>query len=116
MTVVITHFPSPYQVELFDEIERQQAGAIKVLYLFRRDSDRGWKPATMAHPHDYLDPHDVGAGTIAQVVDAEFVVFNYYNDGRASRLRGTLDGALIADRLVHRDADAAAAQCRAHDF
>lgn len=86
MTVVITHFPSPYQVELFDEIERQQAGAIKVLYLFRRDSDRGWKPATMAHPHDYLDPHDVGAGTIAQVVDAEFVVFNYYNDGRASRL------------------------------
>ncbi|HJU44951.1 MAG TPA: glycosyltransferase family 4 protein [Vicinamibacterales bacterium] len=86
MTVVITHFPSPYQVELFDEIERQQPGSLKVFYLFRRDSDRGWKEITAAHPHEYLAANDIAADTIAQVTTADFAVFNYYNDTRASQL------------------------------
>ena len=86
MTVVITHFPSPYQVELFDEIERLQPGSLKVFYLFRRDSDRGWKERAAAHPHDYLDARTMTADAVAQVTDAAFVVFNYYNDARAAQL------------------------------
>ena len=86
MVVVVTHFPSPYQVELFDEIERQRPGELKVFYLFRRDADRGWKPNTIAHLHHYLDARDIAADTIAQITSAEFVVFNYYNDARVSQL------------------------------
>jgi glycosyltransferase involved in cell wall biosynthesis len=86
VTVVITHFPSPYQVELFDEIERQQPGSLKVLYLFRRDSDRGWKPLAASHAHGYLDERKVSANVIDEIKTADFVVFNYYNDARAAQL------------------------------
>jgi glycosyltransferase involved in cell wall biosynthesis len=84
VTLVITHFPSPYQVELFDEIERQHPGDLKVFYLFRRLADRAWKELSALHAHEYLN--EVDAATLAQVTSAAFVVFNYYNDGRASRL------------------------------
>jgi len=93
VTVVITHFPSPYQVELFDEIERQQPGSIKVWYLFRRDADRGWKQNTAAHAHAYLDSHDVTVDASAEVTTADFVVFNYYNDSRVSQLMRAREAA-----------------------
>jgi glycosyltransferase involved in cell wall biosynthesis len=86
MTLVITHFPSPYQVELFDEIERQRPGSLKVLYLFRRLPDRSWKETAATHAHEYLDDGEPAAATIAEVTGAEFVVFNFYNDARASQL------------------------------
>ena len=86
MTVVLTHFPSPYQVELFDEIERQQPGSLKVFYLFRRDASRGWKPLTAAHAHGYLDERGVSAQVVDEIRTADFVVFNYYNDTRAAQL------------------------------
>lgn len=86
MTVVVTHFPSPYQVELFDEIERQQPGWLKVLYLFRRDPARSWKIQTAHHAHEYLDRAFVPPSISDEIARAEFVVFNYFNDGRATRL------------------------------
>ena len=61
MTVVITHFPSPYQVELFNEIERQHPGWLKVIYLFRRDPTRSWKGVAATHAHTYLDESGVHA-------------------------------------------------------
>ena len=86
MTLVVTHFPSPYQVELFDEIERQRPGSLKVMYLFRRDAARKWNGAGAAHAHEYLEPAAVAAHIEEEVRGAEFVVFNYYNDARASQL------------------------------
>lgn len=86
MTLVITHFPSPYQVELFDEIERQSPGSLKVFYLFRQDADRGWTQGGAAHAHEYLDQSQLPARVEAEVREAGFVVFNYYNDGRVSHL------------------------------
>ena len=38
--IVVTHFPSPYQVELFNEIERQRPGELRVLYLNQRVAAR----------------------------------------------------------------------------
>jgi glycosyltransferase involved in cell wall biosynthesis len=82
--VVVTHFPSPYQVELFNEVERQRPGLVKVLYLFRKVSTRSWSGVPITHAHAYLDE---GGGTAAaDVRDADCVVFNYYNDGRAAQL------------------------------
>ena len=85
-TVVVTHFPSPYQVELFNEVERQRPGLVKVLYLFRTASERSWSGVPITHAHAYLDERDAAATAAADVLDADCVVFNYYNDRRAARL------------------------------
>ncbi len=82
---VLTHFPSPYQVELFNEIERQRPGHLRVYYLFRKVSSRHWAGVPIAHDHAYLDDTPVDA--IRNAIErAAFVVFNYYNDARAAQL------------------------------
>ena len=86
MILVITHFPSPYQVELFDEIERHRPGSVKVVYLFRTVPGRSWNHGDVAHAHEYLERSHVPTRIEEEVRRAEFVVFNYYNDGRAARL------------------------------
>ena len=86
MIVVLTHFPSPYQLELFNEIDRQQHGALKVLYLFRRAKHRRWTGSEPAHAHLYLEDAQVMDAATREVERADFVVFNYYNDARAAQL------------------------------
>ena len=77
MTVVLTHFPSPYQVELFNEVERQQPGSLNVLYLFRSAEGRSWTGTVLAHTHAYLDDDQEMQAGAADVARADFVVFNY---------------------------------------
>lgn len=84
--IVVTHFPSPYQVELFNEVERQQPGALKAWYLFRRAADRSWKGVPVTHAHGYLDEGPVPAEVTGAIANAGFVIFNYYNDPRAAEL------------------------------
>ena len=85
--VLVTHFPSPYQVELFNEVERQSPGLLRVLYLFRKATGRSWSGANVTHACDYLDegPHTLAAARAA-IAAADCVVFNYYNDARAAHL------------------------------
>src|SRR5687767_15633813 len=78
MIVVLTHFPSPYQLELFNEIERQQHGAVKVLYLYRRANHRRWTGSEPAHAHLYLEDAQAMDAATREVERADFVVFNYY--------------------------------------
>lgn len=84
--IVVTHFPSPYQVELFNEIERQRPGELKVWYLFRLAPDRRWKGVRPAHAHGYVEESGVPPVVAGEIERAGFVVFNYYNDPRAARL------------------------------
>ncbi|MBY0493710.1 MAG: glycosyltransferase family 4 protein [Cyanobacteria bacterium] len=82
---VLTHFPSPYQVELFNEIERQRPGCLRVYYLFRKVASRRWAGVPIAHDHVHLEETPVA--TIRNAFEqAPFVVFNYYNDARAAQL------------------------------
>lgn len=82
---VLTHFPSPYQVELFNEIERQRPGRLRVYYLFRRVATRSWAGVPVSHDHVFLD--EVPVDSIRTEIErAAFVVFNYYNDARAAQL------------------------------
>lgn len=82
--VVVTHFPSPYQVELFNEVDRQRPGMLAVHYLWRAASDRRWSGIPVRHPHYFVES-GLDAARVA-VTDAGFVVFNYYNDSAASSL------------------------------
>lgn len=84
---VVTHFPSPYQVELFNEVESQRPGGLQVFYLYSRVSSRSWRGVAMSHAHTFLDVDADGMSRSERAMaEAGLVVFNYYNDLRAARL------------------------------
>jgi hypothetical protein len=47
--LVLTDCPSPYQVELFNEIEAQGECELEVAYLRSRDPERQWKSSEIRH-------------------------------------------------------------------
>jgi glycosyltransferase involved in cell wall biosynthesis len=84
---VVTHFPSPYQVELFNEIERQRPGELRVLYLNQRVAARRWSGVPATHDHEYLDRGNTSLAAAREAVSlARFVVFNYYIDSVSASL------------------------------
>ncbi len=82
---VLTDCPSPYQVELFNEIEARGGCALEVAYLRSRDPDRRWKSSVVRHAAIELD-----RGGLARAREsarrADLVVFNYYRHANAERL------------------------------
>ena len=74
--LVLTDCPSPYQVELFNEIAARGQCSLEVGYLRDRDPDRGWKAPEIRHVAIELNG---GRG-------ADLVVFNYYRHANAERL------------------------------
>lgn len=90
--LVLTDCPSPYQVELFNEIESQGECSVEVAYLRSHDPNRFWKRAEIRHAAIELD----GSGDeIARAREsaraADLVVFNYYRHPNAERLIGERD-------------------------
>ena len=83
---VLTHFPSPYQVELFDAVARRMPG-LAVIYLHREDPTRHWTPRELGHAATFL-PDGNGAMSAAREssVRARLFVVNYYQDARARSL------------------------------
>ena len=80
---VLTDCPSPYQVELFNEIEAQAECSLEVGYLRSRDPGRQWKASEIRHTSIELN----GSGeAIARARAADLVVFNYYRHANAERL------------------------------
>lgn len=85
--VVLTHFPSPYQVELFNEIERQAPGKIAVIYLHRKNAQRQWSPSNLQHAGRWMDEEMPGGPSVEETCSrAGLVVFNFYDDRRAVKL------------------------------
>ena len=84
---VLTDCPSPYQVELFNEIEAHDKCTLEVAYLRGRDPDRQWKSSVVHHESIALDgPHSGMARAREASHDADLVVFNYYRHAHAERL------------------------------
>ena len=84
---VLTDSPSPYQVELFNEVETHRKCAIEVAYLRRHDPVRQWKSSTIRHATIALDSSgDHMARARASVRHADLVVFNYYKHPNAAEL------------------------------
>ena len=88
--LIVTHFPSPYQVELFDRIAQTHAD-FTVAYLHRHDRDRQWSHGDIGHRALFLaDPHH-HASAAALNRSAALVVYNYYQDRRALSLMADRD-------------------------
>ena len=80
---VLTDCPSPYQVELFNEIEAQGDCSLEVAYLRSHDPTRHWKSSEIQHESIVLN--GTGEG-ISRARAADLVVFNYYRHANAERL------------------------------
>jgi glycosyltransferase involved in cell wall biosynthesis len=89
---VLTDSPSPYQVELFNEIETQHACELKIGYLRQHDPQRQWTPPAIRH--ESIDLYSKGARHARDAVRvADLVVFNYYSHSHALEL--------IGERVAH---------------
>ena len=83
--LVLTDIPSPYQVELFNEIAAQGKCELEVAYLRGHDSQRQWKTAEITH--DSMELSNGGMSRARESVRrADLVVFNYYRHANAERL------------------------------
>jgi glycosyltransferase involved in cell wall biosynthesis len=84
---VLTDIPSPYQVELFNEISAQKSLDLSVAYLRSSDPERSWEAAAAEY-----DCRSVGessalfAEAARCAVDADVAIFNYYNHPLAEQL------------------------------
>ena len=85
--VVLTDYSSPYQVELFDLIEKMAPGRLEVFYRTRTSTLRGWSQPELGHKYHSLD---AGPAVMKLAEErfsqAQLAVFNYYTDRRALRL------------------------------
>lgn len=83
---VLTHSPSPYQVELFNEIVARSDIDLTILYLMGSDPQRRWKLRPVRHEAHILTDRAALEVAMRLVREAELTVFNYYNNGYALRL------------------------------
>ncbi len=84
---VVTNQTSPYQVELFNEVESLRSGQICVVYLHSKHAGRFWGPRSIQHEHLILDEDESKFAHAAAIIGrAELAVFNFYNHPFAYRL------------------------------
>ena len=83
--LVLTDCPSPYQVELFNEIEAQGKCELEVAYLRGHDPQRQWKSPNIRHASVELTNGGMSRAR-ESARRADLVVFNYYQHANAERL------------------------------
>lgn len=77
--VFISKIPSPYMVELFDELALQGDCVPFVIYLSGSISDRPWDRLPIHHDHLILDSTEGGwKEAMPRILEAPLVVFSYY--------------------------------------
>lgn len=76
---VLTHFASPYQIELFDAIEQLKPGAMVVYYLHRTHPTRNWAGNTPRHRARFFrDDPTAFLDAQKDFRTARFSIFNFY--------------------------------------
>lgn len=84
---VLTYTPSPYQVELFNQVQRDGVVTLQVLYLVSRDAERQWNPASIQHEYVSLDDHSEQLARARERVEgAGLFVANFYQHPFAADL------------------------------
>ena len=84
---VLTDIPSPYQVEILNQIAQHKDNSLQVAYIRRRDPSRQWND--MPIDHDFVVLSDGPIQFVEarrRVVEADLVVFNYYRHPHAASL------------------------------
>jgi glycosyltransferase involved in cell wall biosynthesis len=82
---VITHSPSPYQVELFDAVVRRGEMELDVVYLYPHDPQRLWAREAPAHRHAYYEAEQTEE-LVQRALAADLLVVNYFKHPLADQL------------------------------
>lgn len=82
---VVTHSPSPYQVELFDAVAATSEIDLVVVYLYSADPSRSWSRSEPLHSH-IVHTGNNSAEIRDLVLNAELLVVNYYRHRLAATL------------------------------
>ncbi len=82
---VVTDIPSPYQVELFNELASLPGWTVTIIYIRRSDKGRSWDNQPISHEHLVLA--EVSDALLAKIIiDCDLAVFNGYWPSKAARL------------------------------
>lgn len=85
--IVVTHFGSPYQIELFNSLAKAGSFELEVVYLHQYLYARPWKQMRIVHEHVFLDDkHRSFAEVRSRVLRSDLVIFNYYAENPAQVL------------------------------
>ena len=82
---LLTDIPSPYQVEVLNQIAQDKNVDLQVGYLRAVDPGRKWRPSRIEHDYIVLDNGSSAISTDL-VNKPDLVVFNYYRHPHAERL------------------------------
>ena len=83
---LLTDFPSPYQVEIFNEIAEDTQVDLFVAYLRDKDPERSWTGSPIQHEFVVLDTAQNFALAREALKTADFAIFNFYLHPYAQRL------------------------------
>lgn len=87
---ILTHIPSPYQVELFNALSWSDSISLTVGYLYSRSNStiaKHWEQSNIKHDYLILDDREEEYDAVAQKIsDSDLVVFNYYQHPRIEQL------------------------------
>jgi len=83
--LVVTHSPSPYQVELFDGVAKAGV-SLEVSYLHSRDANRLWRGVAPNHNFTLLADDESYLSLKRSLKRFDLVVFNYYQCRRTLTL------------------------------
>jgi glycosyltransferase involved in cell wall biosynthesis len=84
---VLTHSPSPYQVELLNAVSAQFGGRVTAVYLYQCDPQRHWSPPPIQHANLSLDDRGRQLPLATELVQgADLLVANFYRHSLAARL------------------------------
>lgn len=77
--LVITHFTSPYQVELFDAISTVKEVDITVVYLNKQSPGRKWASRKLVHTHFFSSDLKFEKNGLRGLIEkADLIVINFY--------------------------------------
>src|SRR5437762_9821784 len=77
--------PSPYQVELFDELASLPDWTVTIIYIRRSGKERSWDNQPISHEHLFLA--EVSDALLARIIiDCDLAVFCGYRPSRVARL------------------------------
>ena len=86
---VVTYTPSPYQVELLNELSAHFGERLTAVYLYQRDTQRHWNPAPIEHTSISMDDHPRRLPAASEMVQrADLLVANFYQHSVAAKLIG----------------------------
>lgn len=75
-TTIVTAIPSPYQVELFDALQRKEDVTVTAVYMSAEEEGRNWALPKMEHQVLFVEDEQEVAADAVSVADV--TVFSYY--------------------------------------